>query len=257
MHFRCFEPILGKDSRIPFGKVHSRHRGSIPGELSEPMNWLAAVEYLNKKDSYEITEADQRMLAAAKASCSASSCSTGRALCAGALPRFPKGAIACSRREPSGADVGRHACCRLGIIAWFGVQFRTPAEGSDGRCPGGMLKALAQTLGCLVLGVDTSARTWRPAAAAPPARRAPAISCWPASAINRSAEHKVDRAEEPGPPAGPGIPFHLRVVGAPEPDDDGEPVTSMVVDKQPNTRAENQVRRDRIHGPKAGERCCG
>jgi peroxiredoxin len=33
----------------------------IPGELSEPMNRLAAFEYLNKKDGYEITEADQRM----------------------------------------------------------------------------------------------------------------------------------------------------------------------------------------------------
>ena len=30
------------------------------------MNRLAAVEYLNKKDSYEITEADQRMLAASQ-----------------------------------------------------------------------------------------------------------------------------------------------------------------------------------------------
>jgi peroxiredoxin len=34
-----------------------------PGELPEPMNPIAAVEYLNNKDGYEVTEDDQRMLA--------------------------------------------------------------------------------------------------------------------------------------------------------------------------------------------------
>jgi len=36
----------------------------IPGELSRPMNRLAASEQLNSKDGYEMTEADQRMAAA-------------------------------------------------------------------------------------------------------------------------------------------------------------------------------------------------
>ncbi|MBR0826137.1 redoxin domain-containing protein [Bradyrhizobium manausense] len=35
----------------------------IPGEFPGPMNRLAAFDYLNNKDGYEITEADQRMLA--------------------------------------------------------------------------------------------------------------------------------------------------------------------------------------------------
>jgi peroxiredoxin len=35
----------------------------MPGELSEPMNRLAAADLLNKKDGYDITEADQRMMA--------------------------------------------------------------------------------------------------------------------------------------------------------------------------------------------------
>lgn len=35
----------------------------MPGELPAPMNWPAAAEYLNNKDGYEITEADQRMAA--------------------------------------------------------------------------------------------------------------------------------------------------------------------------------------------------
>jgi peroxiredoxin len=38
-------------------------RVDMPDELSEPMNRLAAAEYLNNKDGYEMTEADQRMAA--------------------------------------------------------------------------------------------------------------------------------------------------------------------------------------------------
>ncbi|WFU83888.1 redoxin family protein [Bradyrhizobium sp. CIAT3101] len=36
---------------------------NLPDELPEPMNPVAASDILNKKDGYEITEADQRMLA--------------------------------------------------------------------------------------------------------------------------------------------------------------------------------------------------
>lgn len=35
----------------------------MPGELSEPMNRIAAADLLNKKDRYDITEADERMMA--------------------------------------------------------------------------------------------------------------------------------------------------------------------------------------------------
>lgn len=35
----------------------------MPGELPSPMNRPTAAEYLNKKDGYEMTEADQRMAA--------------------------------------------------------------------------------------------------------------------------------------------------------------------------------------------------
>ena len=38
-------------------------RVDMPGELPEPMNPFAAVEFLDKKDDYEITEADQQMMA--------------------------------------------------------------------------------------------------------------------------------------------------------------------------------------------------
>jgi len=36
---------------------------TLPGELPEPMNPFAAMELLNAKDGYEITEADQRVMA--------------------------------------------------------------------------------------------------------------------------------------------------------------------------------------------------
>lgn len=35
----------------------------IPGELPEPMNRMAAADLLNNKDGYEVTEADERMMA--------------------------------------------------------------------------------------------------------------------------------------------------------------------------------------------------
>jgi len=38
-------------------------RVEMPGELPEPMNPVAASEALDKKDGYEITEADQQMMA--------------------------------------------------------------------------------------------------------------------------------------------------------------------------------------------------
>ncbi|RWM05642.1 peroxiredoxin-like family protein [Mesorhizobium sp.] len=38
-------------------------RIDLPGELPEPMDVMAMDEFLNKKEGYEITEADQRMMA--------------------------------------------------------------------------------------------------------------------------------------------------------------------------------------------------
>ena len=38
-------------------------RVDVPGDLPEPMNPFAAFEFLNKQDNYELTEADQQMMA--------------------------------------------------------------------------------------------------------------------------------------------------------------------------------------------------
>jgi peroxiredoxin len=38
-------------------------RLNLPGEMPEPMDPFATLEYMNQKDSYEITEADQQVIA--------------------------------------------------------------------------------------------------------------------------------------------------------------------------------------------------
>jgi hypothetical protein len=38
-------------------------RLNLPGEMPKPMGPFATLEYLNKKDNYDITEADQQMIA--------------------------------------------------------------------------------------------------------------------------------------------------------------------------------------------------
>ena len=38
-------------------------RLNVPGEMPEPMDPFATLEYLNKKDNYDIAEADQQMIA--------------------------------------------------------------------------------------------------------------------------------------------------------------------------------------------------
>ena len=39
-------------------------RVNLPGDMPEPMDPFAALEYLNRKDAYDITEVDQQMMAA-------------------------------------------------------------------------------------------------------------------------------------------------------------------------------------------------
>ena len=65
----------------------------------------------------------------------------------------------------------------------------------------------------------------------------PAIWCWPAWATRSSAAasstHGWRCASTAAAGRGRNIPFTLRMVEAPEPDEDGEPITTMVVDWQP------------------------
>src|SRR6266478_10116633 len=59
---RDFLMSFEKPRKLGMNAVMSM-RMDMPGELSEPMNPMAAADYLNNKDGYEVTEADERMLA--------------------------------------------------------------------------------------------------------------------------------------------------------------------------------------------------
>ena len=48
--------------KVSMSDVNSM-RLNVPGEMPEPMDPFATLEYLNKKDNYDITEADQQMIA--------------------------------------------------------------------------------------------------------------------------------------------------------------------------------------------------
>ena len=50
-------PHKGFDERCEVDAV------DVPGEMPEPMDPFAALEYLNKKDGYDITEADRQIIA--------------------------------------------------------------------------------------------------------------------------------------------------------------------------------------------------
>src|SRR6516225_6536724 len=83
----------------------------------------------------------------------------------------------------------------------------------------------------------TLERTCRPAPAAPTPRKARATLCWPASATkNFLVASPIPGwlcANTGGGRQGQEYPFTLRVVEAPELDEDGEPATTMVVDWLP------------------------
>jgi peroxiredoxin len=49
--------------KVSMGDAKSM-RVNLPGEMPEPMDPFAALAYLNRKDGYDITEADQQMMAA-------------------------------------------------------------------------------------------------------------------------------------------------------------------------------------------------
>ena len=93
-------------------------RVNLPGEMPGPMGPFAAGEILDKKDGYEMTEADQQMGRPARASSSANSCSTAKASFAGASPRSRKAGGTCSAAEHPGTDVGCLQSRKLGSTAY-------------------------------------------------------------------------------------------------------------------------------------------
>ena len=129
-----------------------------------------------------------------------------------------------------------------------------------------VLKALAQTLGCFVLGVDHFGKNVEAGTRGASSKESASdlvLACLGDKSLNGSVTNtRLAVRKNRGGQQGQEYPFTLRIVEAPEPDEDGEPITTMVVDWQPNSPGGNRLGRDRIHGPKAGDRtsalpCCG
>jgi hypothetical protein len=100
-----------------------------------------------------------------------------------------------------------------------------------------VLKAVAQTIGCFVLGVDHFGKSIEAGTRGASSKEASGdlvLACLgdkelSGSVINTRLAVRKNR----GGRQGQEYPFTLRMVEAPEPDDDGEPVTTMVVDWLP------------------------
>ena len=108
-----------------------------------------------------------------------------------------------------------------------------------------VLKALAQALGCFVLGVDHFGKNVEAGTRGASSKEGASdlvLACLGDKSLSGSVSNtRLAVRKNRGGQQGQEFPFTLRVVQAPEPDDDGEPVTSMVVDWQPNTPGGNQA----------------
>ncbi len=109
-----------------------------------------------------------------------------------------------------------------------------------------VLKALAQTLGCFVLGVDHFGKNVEAGTRGASSKESASdlvLACLGDKSLSGSVSNtRLAVRKNRGGQQGQEFPFTLRVVEAPEPDEDGEPITSMVVDWQPNTPGGNQAR---------------
>ena len=110
-----------------------------------------------------------------------------------------------------------------------------------------VLKAIAQALGCFVLGVDHFGKNMEAGTRGAVQQGEPpaivVLACLGDKELSGSVSNtRLAVRKHRGGQQGQEFPFTLRVVEAPEPDEDGEPITTMVVDWQPNTPGGNQAR---------------
>ena len=100
-----------------------------------------------------------------------------------------------------------------------------------------VLKVIAETLGCFVLGVDHFGKNMESGTRGSGAKESAAdlvLACLGDKELSGSVTStRVAVRKHRGGRQGQVHPFTLRVVEAPEPDEDGEPITSMVVDWLP------------------------
>ena len=111
-----------------------------------------------------------------------------------------------------------------------------------------VLKAIAETLGCFVLGVDHFGKNVESGTRGSGAKESASdlvLACLGDKELNGSVTNtRLAVRKNRGGQQGQEYPFALRVVEAPEPDEDGEPITTMVVDWLPNTPGGNRPEPD-------------
>ena len=115
-----------------------------------------------------------------------------------------------------------------------------------------VLKAIAEALGCFVLGVDHFGKDMEAGTRGSGAKESASdlvLACLGDKELSGTVTNtRLAVRKNRGGPQGQEYPFTLRVVEAPEPDEDGDPVTTMVVDWQPRARGGN-LDRHPIRGP--------
>ena len=107
-----------------------------------------------------------------------------------------------------------------------------------------VLKALAQTLGCFVLGVDHFGKNVEAGTRGASSKESASdlvLACLGDRSLNGSVTNtRLAVRKNRSGQQGQEHPFTMRIVEALEPDEDGEPVTTMVVEWQPNVPAGNR-----------------
>jgi hypothetical protein len=109
-----------------------------------------------------------------------------------------------------------------------------------------VLKAVAQALGCFVLGVDHFGKNVEAGTRGASSKESASdlvLACLGDKSLSGSVSNtRLAVRKNRGGQQGQEHPFTLRLVETSEPDEDGEPVTSMVVDWEPNTPSGNEAR---------------
>jgi hypothetical protein len=100
-----------------------------------------------------------------------------------------------------------------------------------------VMKVLAQTLGCFVLGIDHFGKNQEAGTRGASSKEGASdlvLACLGDKSISGSVSNmRLAIRKNRGGQQGREYPFVLRAVESPEPDEDGEPITTMVVDWQP------------------------
>src|SRR5262249_9057394 len=126
--------------------------------------------------------------------------------------------------------------------------YRRPGEENDnavGQALMNVLKAVAQEISCFVLGVDHFGKDLQAGTRGAYSKESSGdvvLVCLGTKELSGSVTNtRLAVRKHRGGRQGQEYPFTLRVVEAPEPDEDGEPVTTMVVDWLPPDAAAQQA----------------